>query len=61
MAKLAAVAEQSWLGVVVVAVPFETIAACDTCVIQNSHALSLLITKKGMPSRGTRTRQAPSW
>lgn len=37
MGKLAAVAEQSWLGVVV-AVPFETIAACDTCVIQNSHA-----------------------
>jgi len=30
MVKLVVVVEQSWLDVVVVAVPFETIAACDT-------------------------------
>ena len=38
------VAEQRWLGVV--AVPFGSIIACDTYVIQNSQILSLQITKK---------------
>lgn len=41
------VAEQRWLGVV--AVPFGSIIACDTYVIQNSQILSLQITKKVVP------------
>lgn len=43
---VAAAAEQRWL---VVAVPSGSIIACDTYVIENSHILSLQITKKGVP------------
>jgi uncharacterized membrane protein len=37
VAKHSAAVEQRWLGVVAVVVPFVTIIACDTYVIQNSH------------------------
>ena len=57
MARQAAV-ERRWLGVAVVAAPFETIAACDTCVKQNSSQLTNH--QKGNAD-GTRTRQEPSW
>lgn len=55
-ANRAAAAEQRWIVVAVAAVPFETTAACDTCVIQNSHPLSLQITKKGMPKGDVRVK-----
>jgi hypothetical protein len=44
---VAVAVEQRWVGVV--AVPSGSIIACDTYVIQNSHIVSLQITKKGVP------------
>ncbi len=59
VARHSAAVEQRWLGIVAVAVPFGTIIACDTYVIQNSY-ISVITNYQKRDAEGTRTRRASS-